>query len=67
MEKVPTPDMPITSELLETLPYMRAVIKESMRISPVGLGIQRHLQKDLVLSGYRVPKGVILIEKIFRF
>lgn len=61
MEKLPGLDTPVTSEILESLPYMRACIKEAMRLSPIGTGIPRHVQKDLVLSGYQVPKGVSTI------
>lgn len=39
------------------MPYLRACIKESQRIYPLGVGNARVNQKDVVLSGYRVPAG----------
>lgn len=58
MKMMPDPNAPVTSQILDNLPYMRATIKETMRLSPIGAGIQRQTQKDLVLSGYQIPKGV---------
>lgn len=55
---LPDIDTPITMDKLESMPYLRAVIKESMRLTPVALGLTRKTNKDLVLSGYLVPKGV---------
>lgn len=38
--------------------YMRACLKESLRLSPVIAGNARQTGRDVVLSGYQVPKGV---------
>ena len=45
--------------------YARAVLKESMRLNPISVGVGRNLNKDTVLSGYLIPKGVI--PKIFLY
>jgi hypothetical protein len=37
---------------------MKAVLKESLRLNPISVGIGRILAQDAVLSGYHVPKGV---------
>lgn len=37
---------------------MRACLKESLRLSPVLAGNARQTGRDVVLSGYQVPKGV---------
>lgn len=42
---------------MKSLPYLRACIKEAARINPVVLGGLRAAGQDLVLQGYRVPKG----------
>lgn len=42
-------------------PYMRACSKEVMRLSPLIAGNVRAAGKDLVISGYKVPKGVSFI------
>ncbi|XP_036343371.1 cytochrome P450 CYP12A2-like isoform X1 [Rhagoletis pomonella] len=46
-----------TPNVLDNIPYLRACIKESLRIYPVSVGNMRVPQNDLILSGYRVPKG----------
>lgn len=54
---LPQKDSLPTVESMKNLPYLRACIKEGMRMYPIGGGTIRHNQEDLVLSGYRVPKG----------
>lgn len=53
------PDSPITSEVLGSAAYTKAVIKETFRLNPISVGVGRILQADVVLSGYHVPRGVI--------
>ncbi|XP_069193297.1 probable cytochrome P450 49a1 isoform X2 [Procambarus clarkii] len=48
---------PLTQHHLAQLSYLKAVVKESMRVFPIVLGMGRTLDKDLVLSGYLIPKG----------
>ena len=57
----PDPTEPVTASKLEELKYLRACIKEAMRISPIIIGNQRMAVKDLVLLGYQIPKGVMII------
>lgn len=53
------PMSPITAETLKNATYTKAVIKETLRLNPISVGIGRILQTDVILSGYRVPKGVV--------
>ncbi|KAK7086328.1 hypothetical protein SK128_002127 [Halocaridina rubra] len=52
---------PITTKHLGQLSYLKAVLKESLRVFPLTLGNARLLLKDTVLSGYLIPKGFIAI------
>lgn len=48
---------PITSKHLGQLSYLKAVVRESLRVFPLPFGTSRMLQADAVLGGYLVPKG----------
>lgn len=40
------------------LPYLRACLKEAMRMMPVVAGNLRATGEDTVIQGYQVPKDV---------
>ncbi|XP_034116036.1 probable cytochrome P450 12e1, mitochondrial [Drosophila albomicans] len=46
-----------TIESTSNLPYLRACIKEGIRMYPIGPGTLRRVPTDVVLSGYRVVAG----------
>lgn len=48
----------VTAKVLYDAKYAQAIIKESLRLNPPAFGSGRILNTDLILSGYRVPKGV---------
>nr|XP_022296326.1 probable cytochrome P450 CYP44 [Crassostrea virginica] len=50
-------DEPITGDHINRLTFLKACVKESQRILPIGLEIKRILKKDLILGGYVVPVG----------
>lgn len=54
---LPTKETPLTAERLKHLPYLRACMKEAHRIRPIIAGTVRAAGQDLVLQGYRIPKG----------
>ncbi|XP_059477794.1 probable cytochrome P450 49a1 [Neocloeon triangulifer] len=55
---VPTnPNESITSSHLNKMKYMRACLKEAMRLAPVTTGNVRRLDKDIVLDNYLIPKN----------
>lgn len=51
----------VTPGALNELHYLKACIKESLRLRPAAVGNARIIDKDLVLSGYRVPKGSLVV------
>uniref|UniRef100_A0A182PLU9 Uncharacterized protein n=1 Tax=Anopheles epiroticus TaxID=199890 RepID=A0A182PLU9_9DIPT len=58
---MPSPDTKFTISMLETMPYLRACIKETLRMYPVVIGNGRSLQTDAVIGGYHIPKGTHVI------
>ena len=51
-------DRNATYDDCERMPYMRAVLKESLRMFPVVTMNVRVLEDDLDVNGYQIPKGV---------
>ncbi|TMW43219.1 hypothetical protein DOY81_011699, partial [Sarcophaga bullata] len=57
LKLLPKKDSEFQEESLKHIPYLRACIKESLRMYPIIMGVAREVANDVVLSGYRVPKG----------
>lgn len=55
---LPSKESKLNEKSLDSVPYMRAVIKESLRMLPVTGGNLRALKQDIVLQGYQIPKNV---------
>lgn len=55
---LPTRESKLTNDSLNNMSYMRACLKEALRLSPVLAGNARQTGRDVVISGYQVPKGV---------
>ncbi|KAF2902389.1 hypothetical protein ILUMI_03786 [Ignelater luminosus] len=51
----------LDSEKLEMMTYLKACIKETMRMYPVVIGNGRCTSRDCVIGGYQIPKGVQVI------
>ncbi|KAK3927038.1 putative cytochrome P450 12a5, mitochondrial [Frankliniella fusca] len=58
-EVIPDKSKPISKEQLEKLKYLRACIKETMRVMPIIAANFRDTGNDVVLGGYQVPKGTV--------
>lgn len=57
-KNLPERNSKLTNDSLNNLPYMRACLKEALRMNPVLVGNARTTGRDLVLNGYQVPKGI---------
>ncbi|KAF5297799.1 hypothetical protein FQA39_LY11948 [Lamprigera yunnana] len=60
---LPKPDTPITKDILSQAQYAKAVIKESLRLRPISVGIGRILDKDAQFSGFTVPRGTVVVSQ----
>jgi len=58
MSVLPSKTSLVTHDILNRITYTKACIKESMRLFPITIGIQRTMQKDVSIKGYRIPAGV---------
>ncbi|KAJ8925936.1 hypothetical protein NQ315_009788 [Exocentrus adspersus] len=58
---LPAADANVDAVAQENAPYLKACIKETLRMYPVIIGNGRSLQSDAVLAGYKVPKGTHVI------
>ncbi|XP_075168655.1 cytochrome P450 49a1 [Haematobia irritans] len=58
----PTPhEAEINQNVLEQIPYLRACVKETLRMYPVVIANGRSLQSDAIINGYHIPKGTNVI------
>ncbi|XP_069112979.1 probable cytochrome P450 49a1 isoform X1 [Argopecten irradians] len=52
----------ISEEIIEMLSYLKACLKESLRlVFPICGGTARILDRDIILKGYTVPKSTLLV------
>ena len=55
---LPSPFSHVCKDVLSEAKYAKAVLKESLRLRPVSVGVGRILAQNAVFSGYDVPEGV---------
>ncbi|XP_017786799.1 PREDICTED: cytochrome P450 302a1, mitochondrial [Nicrophorus vespilloides] len=60
---LPTTNSPVTMEVLAEAHYAKAVLKESLRLRPISIGIGRVLEDDAEFSNYHVPKGTVVVSQ----
>jgi len=54
-----------THESLKKLKYMACVIKETLRLYPPAVAIMRIVDKDDILDGYQVKKGMYVFASLY--
>ena len=54
------PGTPLTAETLHELKYLRATVKESMRLTPTASGLTRRFPHPIAIGGREVPAGTII-------
>lgn len=60
-DRLPSKTSELSSNVLSSLPYLKACVKESMRLNPIAIGTGRILPKDLIVSNYRLPAKTMVI------
>ncbi|EAA12388.2 AGAP008022-PA [Anopheles gambiae str. PEST] len=58
---LPHHDSPLTPENMRNLPYLRACIKEGLRLYQPTPANVRNVGHNIVLQGYRIPKGTEVV------
>uniref|UniRef100_A0AAX7U2Y9 Cytochrome P450, family 24, subfamily A, polypeptide 1 n=1 Tax=Astatotilapia calliptera TaxID=8154 RepID=A0AAX7U2Y9_ASTCA len=61
IREIVPPDQDPSGEHIKNMPYLKACLKESMRLSPSVPFTSRTLDKDTVLGYYAIPKGTVLM------
>lgn len=51
----------VTSERAESMPYLNAVVKETLRLYPAAPMVLRRAVKDDTIAGYRIPAGTRIV------
>ncbi|XP_050682280.1 cytochrome P450 302a1, mitochondrial isoform X2 [Leptidea sinapis] len=51
----------ITMDTLSKATYLKACVKESLRLNPVAIGVGRVMQSDIILKGYKIPKDTVIV------
>ncbi|XP_050537445.1 cytochrome P450 306a1-like isoform X2 [Daktulosphaira vitifoliae] len=56
----------IDLEMIDDVPYLKACVYESMRLRPAApAGIPRTVNKEVIISGYHIPKDTMIIPLIW--
>nr|WPM94881.1 cytochrome p450 302A1b [Polyphagotarsonemus latus] len=51
----------LTEKHLRNMPYLKACVKETMRLQPVSIGIGRVIDKEIILQNHLIPKNTMII------
>ncbi|XP_069480689.1 cholesterol side-chain cleavage enzyme, mitochondrial [Ambystoma mexicanum] len=48
------------SKVLKSVPLVRAAIKETLRLHPVAVSLQRYIRQETVIQNYLIPSGTLV-------
>ncbi|KFM67015.1 putative cytochrome P450 12a4, mitochondrial, partial [Stegodyphus mimosarum] len=66
---LPSKNLRVTPKVFSELKYLKSCMKESQRTHPIVGGTARQLERDVILSGYKVPAGTLIavvLQEIYR-
>ncbi|XP_054706267.1 probable cytochrome P450 12a4, mitochondrial isoform X2 [Uloborus diversus] len=69
LKAFPSKESKMSPTVFAELRYLKCCFKESQRLHPIVSGLARVLDRDVVLSGYRVPAGTmisVMLQEIYR-
>ncbi|KAL2093246.1 hypothetical protein ACEWY4_010558 [Coilia grayii] len=46
--------------MLKRVPLLKAAIKETLRLHPVAVSLQRYITEDIVMQNYQIPAGTLV-------
>ncbi|XP_059498924.1 cytochrome P450 11B, mitochondrial-like [Stegostoma tigrinum] len=52
-------------KLMSSVPLLRAAIKETLRLYPIGLTLQRYPVRDIVIQNYHIPAGTMVMAGLY--
>lgn len=58
LKYLPTRSTELRAENLNHMSYLKACVKEALRLNPIATGNARTTVQNTVLEGYQIPKGV---------
>ncbi|XP_067090006.1 LOW QUALITY PROTEIN: cholesterol side-chain cleavage enzyme, mitochondrial [Osmerus mordax] len=47
-------------EMLKRVPLIKGALKESLRLYPVAVSLQRYITEDIVIQNYHIPSGTLV-------
>ena len=60
-KELPAKDSKLSMKSLDKLPYLRAVLKETMRTHPAAPAMARVLPQSMELNGYQIPENTVYV------
>ncbi|KAM4688718.1 cytochrome P450 11B, mitochondrial-like [Discoglossus pictus] len=60
IQRAQSQNLPDLNSLLNALPLLKGAIKETLRLYPVGITVQRYPTRDITLQNYHIPAGTLV-------